>query len=270
MDTFLKDKINGYIAYNMIIYDKKLIFSSYDNKIRIRDPTGKISDLCSDTGIKCLYSDFNILYSTRMILKQIDHRMNNVMPVYAYRNEISCILKIDNLIYTGHEDGTLNILDTRNMTMKSEKIHSGTIFTMEVNNNVLYTGSRDHTIKSSSTKKTLQPPHYDVVNSLLQYKGDLISLSRDCSLKRWRDGKLVKTVPNAHSSWIKCGISLTDSFVTGSKNGTLRYWDYCEDSVFCVGSYKTGQVNCMVKCEEGFYVASQNKEILYLVNKYKE
>ncbi|WUR04627.1 kinesin-like protein KIF21B [Vairimorpha necatrix] len=314
MDTVVKDKILGYIPHSMIIYNDHLIFSSYDNLLRVRSPSGEISTLCSDAGIKCLCSDESILYSTRMILKTVDFRTKG-MPLYAYRNEISCIMKRGHLIYTGHEDGSLSVLDIRNMSIKSEKIHSGTIFCIEEQNNKIYTCSRDHTIKmidttnnnqckqnyssnnnnqcnqsyvkssniygnTSSTNNTntctnvssaylLNPPHFDVVHSLIKYKGDLLSLSRDCSLKRWREGEIVKTVPNAHSSWIKCGVALSDSFVTGSKNGTLRYWDYCEDSVFCVGSFKTGPVNCMVRYKEGAYVGAQNKEITYLISTYK-
>ena len=281
MDTSVIDKFTGYIAHNMVIYQNKLVFSSFDNKLRIKDPNGDVYDLFTDTGIKCIYSDDLIYYSTRMILKQGDPRSKTVMPVYAYKNEISCIFKNEYIIFTGHEDGTLSCVDLRNISLQSDKIHSRTIFTMELLNNVSYTGSRDHTIKGNVfninqsvnnnfiNRKTLYPPHYDAVHSLLNYKGDLISLSRDCSLKRWRDGLIIKTVPNAHSSWIKCGTSLQDCFVTGSKNGTLRFWDYCEDSVFCVGSYKTGQINCMVKWNEGVFVGSQNKEIVYLISKYK-
>lgn len=65
----------------------------------------------------------------------------------------------------------------------------------EQNTNVVVTGSKDHFIKLFDTrgftggilsaKKTLEPPHYDGVQSLAVLGDVLFSGSRDMCLKKW-------------------------------------------------------------------------------------
>ncbi|EOB13410.1 Kinesin-like protein KIF21B [Nosema bombycis CQ1] len=267
LNTDIIRSIGGYTAQFMAIRDDHLIFSSLDNKVRIWKE--RIEDLFTDTGIRHLISDSNIFYTTRTILKQFDHR-GLCMPVYAYKSEINCINKIQTKIYTGHEDGTLNVLDLRNMQIESIKLHTGSIFCIENINDKIFTGSRDHSVKSISHGiVTLSPPHCDSVISLLNYKGDLVSLGRDSSIRRWSNNKLIRTVNNSHSTNLKTGVPLENYFVTGDKGGLLKFWDFHKSNMFAVGQLDMNNpINCICRSGEGFYVGTSRKNISYIVGEY--
>lgn len=268
MRTVVKDRLVGYLPTALAFFNSSLVFASIDNKVR--QWREEVSVLFTEDGVRCLESGEALMYTTRGLLKSFDHR-SGPRPVHAFRSEISSLAIRDNYIYTGHEDGSLSIFDMRGSSVVlSEKIHSGTVFCIEKTGDGVYTGSRDHTVKCYADGfTTLSPPHLDSVQGLVGYKGDLISLGRDCSLKRWRGTSIIKTVPYAHDSWIKCGTAMKDSFVTGSKNGTLRFWDFSDNSVFCVGKLKVGgSVNCILYGGSSAYAGCQSKEIVVIKCNY--
>lgn len=269
MTTTVEDKLAGYLPTAMVLFDSCLVFSSIDNKIR--KWCGKVEVLFAEEGVRCLEGSEALLYTARGILKRFDHR-SGTRPIHGFRSEVSALLCRDNYILTGHEDGTFSMLDQRGSgVVFSEKAHSGTVFCIEKIGQDIYTGSRDHTVRCyNSGFTTLSPPHLDSVQGLLCYNGDLISFGRDCSLRRWRGRSIVKTVPYAHDSWIKCGAAMRDSFATGSKDGMVRFWDFCDNSVFCVGKTKAGgAINSIVWSGARVYVGCQNKEILAIRSGYE-
>ncbi|CAD26523.1 KINESIN-LIKE PROTEIN [Encephalitozoon cuniculi GB-M1] len=268
MVTTVEDKLAGYLPTTLALFDSHLVFASIDNKIR--GWGDRVEILFTEEGVRCMEGSEALLYTTRGILKSFDCR-SGTRPVYGFRSEVSALLSRDNYIFTGHEDGTLSILDQRNSKLVfSEKVHSGTVFCIEKIGPDTFTGSRDHTVKCYNNGLiTLSPPHLDSVQGLLCYNDELISFGRDCSLRRWRNKSIVKTVPYAHDSWIKCGASMKDSFVTGSKDGMLRFWDFWDNSVFCVGKTKAaGAINSVVWNGAIVYVGCQNKEILAIRCRY--
>ncbi|ADM11453.1 kinesin-like protein [Encephalitozoon intestinalis ATCC 50506] len=269
MNTTIVEKLSGYLPTTLALFDSCLVFGSIDNKIR--KWSDRTETLFTEEGVRCMEGLETLLYTTRGILKRFDHR-SGTRPVYGFRSEVSALLSRDNYIFTGHEDGTLSILDQRNCKLAfAEKAHSGTVFCIERMGQDTYTGSRDHTVKRYNDGFiTLSPPHLDSVQGLLCYKNELISFGRDCSLRRWKDGTIVKTVPYAHDSWIKCGASMEDSFVTGSKDGMLRFWDFLDSSMFCVGKMKiVGAINSVIWDGKLIYVGTQSKEILAIRCKYE-
>ncbi|KAH9412353.1 kinesin-like protein [Ordospora pajunii] len=269
MKITIENTITGYLPTVLAFYDSCVVFSSIDNKVRQWGE--KVSVLFAEEGIRCMASAETLLYTTRGMLRRFDPR-SGTRPVYVFRSEISAVMSSEHYMFTGHEDGTFSMLDDRNSKIVvSEKAHSGTIFSIEKIGEDIYTASRDHTVKCYSDGfLTLSPPHLDSVQGLLSYNGDLVSFGRDCSLKRWRSRSIVKTVPYAHDSWIKCGVAMKDSFVTGSKDGSLRFWDFCDNSVFCVGKVKfEGSINSIAFGEgSSVYVGCQNKEIMAITCKY--
>ncbi|KAG5859615.1 kinesin motor domain-containing protein [Encephalitozoon hellem] len=268
MTTAVENKLTGYLPTALTLFDSHLVFASIDNKIRKWND--KVEALFTEEGVRCIEGSDTLLYTTRGILKRFDHR-SGTRPLYGFRSEVSALLSRDNYIFTGHEDGTLSMLDQRNCKLVlSEKAHSGTVFCIEKIGPDTYTGSRDHTVKCYNGEfTTLSPPHLDSIQGLLCYNDNLISFGRDCSIRRWRNKSIVKTVPYAHDSWIKCGVSMKDSFVTGSKDGMLRFWDFWDNSVFCVGKLKAGgAINSLVWDGEVVYVGCQSKEILAIKCRY--
>lgn len=55
-----------------------------------------------------------------------------------------------------------------------------------------------------NARKSLNPPHYDGVQSLVLYDKILFSGSRDTCIKKWdlEKGELIQSLNNAHKDWI--------------------------------------------------------------------
>lgn len=230
----------------------------------------------------CVYSDeFGLFYSVGSLLK-VFSAGSRPIPVYACSSVITALSVSNSTVLMGHSDGSLSLFDlTGNSLLFSERLHSGAILGISKIGQVLFTGSRDHSIRyssltapdSSSTSPKLNilkdallsPPHYDSVSCLLNYKDMLVSLSRDCSVKTWQGTKPYKTVAGAHSSWIKCGAVAERCWVSGCRDGELRCWDLMDGSVRCVGKADVNQsVERMAVVNEDVWVCGR-KEIL----KYK-
>ena len=54
---------------------------------------------------------------------------------------------------------------------------------------------------------SLEPPHYDGIESLALQGDTLFSASRDTCIKKWnlRNGEVIRSLNNAHKDWI-CGL----------------------------------------------------------------
>ncbi|ELA41947.1 uncharacterized protein VICG_00964 [Vittaforma corneae ATCC 50505] len=266
----LIETVTDQTPLSFIIHQGKVFFNCADSKIRAYD--SKLSSIVSDDCIRCLYSSANLYYSSRSLLKMFISTGRS-LPVYAYKNEISSLTIQNNLVFTGHEDGSLNVLDIRsNEVLHSSRIHSGAVFDMILAEGKFFSCSRDHSVKFnefcadrfrfSHDFISLSPPHYDSVSKLLYFKDRCISLGRDCAIKVWNDGQPFKTVPYAHDSWIKSGSSANDYFVTGCKNGIVKCWDFIDHSVRCVGRVDVGSsVNCMLANGNELWVGAQSKKI---------
>lgn len=264
----LIDTINDYNAISLIKHDNKLFFNCIDSKIRFYD--GTVGIAVSDDSIRCMSSSTDLFYSSRSLLKVLNSQ-GRTHPVFAYKNEISTLKIIENFVFTGHEDGTLSVLDLRsNEMIFAEKIHKSAIFDICFIEDSIYTCSRDHSVKYSQIDQgcrpgsfiTLSPPHYDTVSCLLSFKGKCVSMGRDSSIKVWNHDTTYKTVPYAHDSWIKSSIALDNLFVTGCKNGILKCWNFIDQSIRCVGKVDIGSsINCMTEFNGDVWISCQNKKI---------
>jgi len=262
------DTIFDASAVSMVIHNEQLFFNSTDSKIRHYDPVAsKISIVVSDDGIKSLRSNKDLFYYTKSLLK-IHTGQGKPLPVYAYRNEITSLEMKNSLVFSGHEDGTLCILDRRsNELVFSKKIHKGPIFDIKVISDGFYCAGRDCKISFGEMRdyesiRTVAPSHSDVVSALLSFKGKCISLSRDCSIKAWDRDRMVDSIPSAHKSWIRCGSTFNNFFITGCKGGSLRCWNFANDSLECIGKVDISMgINCILNCGNDLWVGCQNSNI---------
>ncbi|KAM0680427.1 hypothetical protein GINT2_001487 [Glugoides intestinalis] len=269
----LLDTIVAYGAVSLNFYNNNLLFNSVDSKIRLCNDDSSITVLLSDDSIRCLCSFGSLYYSSRSLLKA--YSSNRPLPVYAYKSEISALRIMDSYVFTGHDDGFLNVLDLRtSKLLYTGRIHSSSIFDILLTQDGIYTCSRDHSVKYSKRCMkmeeqvlfedfvSLSPPHYDSVSMLLYYKNACISLSRDCSIKAWKGAQPYKTVPYAHETWIRCGVSTETYFATGCKGGVVKLWDFVEGSIRCIGKIEVGSsINCMLASKSFLWIATQNKFI---------
>lgn len=113
------------------------------------------------------------------------------------------------------------------------------------------TGSKDHYVKVFNVSEgkggvvtptvTLDPPHYDGIESLALQGDTLFSASRDTCIKKWdlRSQTLVRSINNAHKDWI-CGLAFLPGaakiVVSGCRAGQLRLWNV--DTCSLVGEVK--------------------------------
>ncbi|KAI5182774.1 hypothetical protein PAEPH01_2907, partial [Pancytospora epiphaga] len=238
----------------------------------------------ADASIRCLAvanesnleSRNAVFYSCHSLLKVYDGT-SRPLPVYAYKTEISALRVFNNFIFTGHEDGSLSVLDARTSSLVfTSQIHRSTIFDIESIDSNIFTCSRDHSILRnhvdsilngtwvSDSSTTLSPPHYDTVTRLLNYNSVLVSLGRDCSIKTWKGAQPYKTVPYAHDSWIRAGAVLPNFWITGCKGGVVRCWDLLENSVRCTGKIDVkSPVVSLAACNDLIWVGCQKDVHLY-------
>lgn len=264
----------GYAAVAMAALRGSLVASCSDGVVR--ELADREVPLFSDSAVRCLATASGtelmpgnaVFYSCRSLLKIYDGSAKP-MPVHAYKSEISSLRVAGNFIYTGHEDGSFAVLDLRGPSLVfSDQLHRSTVFDIEEIDGRIFTCSRDHSIKCTegraildgtytpNTSPVLTPPHYDTVTRLLSYKSVLVSLSRDCSVKTWRDTRPYKTVPYAHDSWIRAGAVLPNCWATGCKGGLVR----------CVGRVDAkAPVVCMAACSETVWVGCQKDIQMYKI-----
>lgn len=195
---------------------------------------------------------FGLFYSSGSLLKAYGGGERAVL-VRACDSPITALSASGNVLYIGHADGSLTLFDmVANAQLFSERLHDSAIFGIVRIGTLVFTGSRDHSVRFHDAgallsgarpvrESALSPPHYDAVSGLLDYGGMLVSFGRDCAVKTWKGTDPYKTVAGAHPNWIKGGGVADNCWVTGCRAGELRCWDLQDGSVRCVGKTEVGQ-----------------------------
>ena len=85
--------------------------------------------------------------------------------------EVKSMVTTPVFLISGHEDGCVHCwnLDTWDLQFTIRHAHKSAVFSLCVADTILYSGSRDHTVKvwelsqdrEPVYKRTLHPPHYD-------------------------------------------------------------------------------------------------------------
>ena len=144
-----------------------------------------------------------------------------------YNNQLFCAGKSN--------PNSMTIWDLRKFESPMiEKEKNLDIFSMFLDENILYYGCRDHKVhrlrlSDFEILKPYETAHYDTVTSLALYDGSLVSGSRDKNLRIWnRDEECeIKTVISAHPEWINCLAAdyLQRALYSGGKEGRIRVWN---------------------------------------------
>lgn len=124
--------------------------------------------------------------------------------------------------------------------------HSGSVTCMLLtdtgqNHDIAITGSKDHSIKifevveelsSQVPSQTLEPPHYDGVQSLAMKGRHLFSGSRDNTIKKWNfsNHDLEQHLTTAHKDWVTAlnFVPGIDVAISADRRGLLKLWDVAD------------------------------------------
>jgi kinesin family protein 4/21/27 len=165
------------------------------------------------------------------------------------------------------------------------KHHSSQIMCMATqgidNKEMLITGSKDHYIKlydfdsieptkniGVGERATLQPPHYDGIESLAVSNSTLFSASRDMCIKKWdlstTDPTLVHSLNRTHGSWIS-GLTFApcddNKLISASRDGALKLWS--SETCAPLGSAQASKngVHCITRNSTHLFTGSQEGNV---------
>ncbi|XP_014665579.1 PREDICTED: kinesin-like protein KIF21A [Priapulus caudatus] len=147
--------------------------------------------------------------------------------------------------------------------------------TNDENGNVLVTGSKDHYIKVfgvpeyaagvHTPKFSLDPPHYDGIQSLAIHGNSLFSGSRDTCIKKWdlAEKKLKFSMNQAHKDWVEALQLLPEQncLLSGGRDGYLKVWN-C-DNCALVGEIRahSSPINAIATNSSAIFTASNDQTI---------
>ncbi|XP_071956481.1 kinesin-like protein KIF21A isoform X3 [Antedon mediterranea] len=170
-------------------------------------------------------------------------------------------------------------LNSFQATCKLSGGHSSAVMCIGVetqeDKNVVITGSKDHYIKLFEVpegatglitpKHTLDPPHFDGVQSLAINGSCLFSGSRDTCIKKWDLEKqiLQKSVHGAHKDWI-CALDFLpgkDCLLSGCRGGQLKLWNISDCSQIGEMKAHSSPINSIATNSTHVFTASSDRTI---------
>ncbi|XP_075248617.1 kinesin-like protein KIF21A [Convolutriloba macropyga] len=229
---------------------RNLLFCASLHVIKVLDPLSKQADIAS----------FKTLKSAGGSYERIDYPSAQTTKIPHGEDQINDIAFsfCGNLLYSVARN-FIRIWDLRHLSealsvqLDPSQSHSAAINVVAVKRgqtenspDLLFTGSRDHSVKCCEAIleggcRSLEPPHYDGVESLCLYNDWLYSSGRDSCIKQWDvskvvDGKCenVTSVPNAHNHWITAmamfpavqrNRDVHPYLVSGCRSGEMKVWD---------------------------------------------
>ena len=107
--------------------------------------------------------------------------------------------------------------------------HASYVNCLIVHNNILYSGSRDHTIRAWNLDTneciTALQGHTSYVKCLIVHNNILYSGSGDGTIRAWNlDTNECITALQGHTKWVNCLIVHNNILYSGSSDYTIRAW----------------------------------------------
>eukprot|EP01132_Coremiostelium_polycephalum_P002804 gene2804-3486_t len=167
--------------------------------------------------------------------EQLNWDLTNIKlaeTIKGYHNTIAlCIC--ENLVFTGCADNSIRVYEYKNKTLECTqtlKGHEGPVETLCYNDQYLFSGSSDHSIKVWDLKKlrcifTLEG-HSDSVRTVLLNDKYLFSGSADKTIKVW-DLKTLecKFTLEGHTRAVKTLCTSGQYLFSGSNDKSIKVWD---------------------------------------------
>lgn len=148
-DLKLVDTIYEVFAHSMVFFGSDFIIFTKDGKITLHKEDNMVV-IAKEDVFGCVFLAENLFYSTRSLLKvlRMDKRL---LPVYAYKEEITCLRVIDNLVITGHKDGYVNFLNLdKSVIVLNWKPHCVTVTDIIVEGNNIFACCAEGIIRVAS------------------------------------------------------------------------------------------------------------------------
>lgn len=186
--------------------------------------------------------------------------------IKAHDNGVMCLQFDDNILATGSYDTTIKIWNIKTgQHIKTLAGHTAGIRTLQFNGKVLISGSLDKTTKiwdlpSGECKKTI--PNTDGILSLNFEEELCVTGSKDHTITVFNNSKTCSEksfVLRGHTDWVnhvKLDLASRTVF-SASDDGTCKLWDL--DTKHCIRTYKghTGQVQQILPLSADFELESE-------------
>jgi len=207
--------------------------------------------------------------------------LQNVGTLKGHKDEIKTLTVCNDLLLSGGKgtstNGGLFVWDLRSLNPLEEKERDQEISSMVTHNGVLYYGNQNHQVRSLKLSNMephvpFEPSHEDPITSLSILNDQLVSSSKDRTMKLW---DLNHYILNMRHSWVapKDYINATESNIsqdalyTGSKGGLIRVCNIEDGKINCIDTIKghTQSINSICKLydehETMFATASADRYI---------
>lgn len=221
-------------VYSLAIWDNKLISGSSDKTLRIWDIESArllTTILAHQNQIYSLSCQDNFLISSSLdkTIKIWNLEVKKILKIINLEISAWNICIYQNKIFAGFSDGSLRVYNLSNGSLLiSQKEHSDAITSLKINNNNVYTSSKDKTIKiwdseSLNVLKTINTN--SIVWSVMPDKDYLFFGGDDKSLRVWsiKDKKIVQNA-NSHHDWISAIDHHKSRIVSVSADSTIKIW----------------------------------------------
>ena len=203
-----------------------------------------ISDIAAHTGVirsLCVLPDQKLLASAsdKVIMLWDLVSLTNVATLKAHQEDINILQKGSKILVSGGISGFnspgLYVWDLRASTPIEEREKSD-IQCLEVLNDDknVFIGNSAQLVKRielyNGPSEALSPPHNDVVTWMTNYRGILVSGSKDKSLRFWdtNNYELIHSSEEAHKNGITCLASDEFYIYSGCKDNIVKSWQFKE------------------------------------------
>lgn len=166
--------------------------------------------------------------------------LTNVATLKAHQGDINTLRRGENILVSGgasdfDSSPTLYVWDLRTSSPVEER-ETTDVQCIEIydNDSKAFIGNSSQLVKNvalnGGISEALSPPHNDIVTSLCQYRGLLVSGSKDQSMRFWDMNNYNILLSNevAHESPITCMHSDEYYIYSGDKDNIIKSWQFKE------------------------------------------
>jgi len=207
--------------------------------------------------------------------------LQNIANLKGHKDDIKAITASENLLFSGGKGSATNsallVWDLRNMSPIEEKEKDQEIISMVHHNRILYYGNQNHQIRgvnltNMQSLAPFEPMHQDNITSLAILNDNLVSTSKDSTLRLWDlnhyilNLKNTWTSPRDYINSLESNIT-QDMLYSGSKGGVIKIWNVDDGKFNCTGTIigHTQSINSICKLyddhETMFATASSDRNI---------